>query len=307
MIRMDVRKKLAGPSGAFFFDVSAEIDEERLIAVFGESGSGKTTLLRLLSGLTQPDEGRIEVSGTVWFDSSARINLPAQQRAIGFVFQDYSLFPHMTVRENLEYALNRNGNGIRITELLDFAELGGLSDRKPNTLSGGQQQRVALIRAIVREPRILLLDEPLSALDSRMRLRLQNLILKIVRRFRLTTLLVTHEIAEVFKMSDEVFVLDDGRLTQRGEAGDVFLHKKMSGKFRCAGDVIGIEKADIVNIVSVRAGSQVVRVIASDEEVAEISVGDRVLVASKAFNPVLSKIGRAYAAFGTCDTTGENF
>lgn len=288
---MDVRKKLSGACGPFTFDVCVRVEEERLVAVFGESGSGKTTLLRLLSGLTRPDEGRIEVNGAVWFDSSAKINLPTQQREIGFVFQDYSLFPHMTVKENLDYAFNKNGNEALIAELLNFAELDGLAHRKPHTLSGGQQQRVALIRAIVRHPKILLLDEPLSSLDNRMRLRLQNLILKIARRFRLTTLMVTHEMAEVLKLSDEVLVLDHGKVAGRGEARDVFLQKKMSGKFRCSGDVIGIEKADIVHIVFVRAGNQVVRVIASDDEVAEISVGDRVLVASKAFNPVLSKIG----------------
>lgn len=307
MIHIDVRKKLFNSYGDFFLDICADVQEERLLAVFGESGSGKTTLLRMLGGLTSPDEGRIEVGGKVWFDSSAKINLPAQQRQIGFVFQDYSLFPHMSVRENLGYALNKNKDEGIIDDLLDFAELGELAYRRPQSLSGGQQQRVALIRAIVRRPKILLLDEPLSALDSRMRIRLQDLILKISQRFQLTTFLVTHEMAEVFKLTDEVFILNDGKIVNRGEPRDVFLQKKISGKFRCSGDVIAIDKADIVNIVCVRAGNQVVRVIASDEEIRNISVGDQVLVASKAFSPVMSKTGVFHAQTQSSYSTSNNF
>ncbi len=197
-------------------DVSFELPRGSVLAIYGPSGAGKTTLLRILSGLTPAASGYIEVNGEVWLDTARRINLPTRRRSIGFVFQDFALFPHFTVRQQLEYALDKSTDRSVIPELLALMELEALQHLRPALLSGGQQQRVALARAIARRPRLLLLDEPLSALDDDMRHKLQEYLLKIHRQYGLTTLLVSHHLPEVLRLSDKVMVLEKGTVTREG-------------------------------------------------------------------------------------------
>ncbi|MEJ2616114.1 MAG: ATP-binding cassette domain-containing protein, partial [Ignavibacteriaceae bacterium] len=160
----------------------------------------------------------------------------------------------------------------------------------PSTLSGGQKQRASLARAIVRKPEILLLDEPLSALDNEMRLKLQDYILKVHRLFNLTTILVSHDISEIFKMSDRVVRLNRGKITNEGIAAEVFKEKYISGKFRFTGDVLKIESDDVVYIVSVLVGNNIIKVIATQEEIENLKTGDKVMIVSKAFNPLIIKL-----------------
>ena len=216
MIEMEVRRKLQGADGELNLNVNVRIGAGELVALYGPTGSGKSSILRMLAGLMLPDEGFIKVRDELWFDHEKKLNIPTQHRDIGMVFQEYSLFPNMTVRGNLEFALGRNEDRHMVEELLDVVELRGLQDRRPALLSGGQKQRVALARALVRKPRLLLLDEPLSALDFGMRSRLQEYIMTCHRRMNLTTILVTHDYPEVLKLSRRILVLASGNLAYDG-------------------------------------------------------------------------------------------
>ncbi|NNM80863.1 MAG: ATP-binding cassette domain-containing protein, partial [Gallionella sp.] len=176
MIDLDIKKRLLGAQGEFSLEVKLHIAQGEFVTLFGVSGAGKTTLLRCLSGLAAPDSGVIRVDGETWLAPQTR--LPVQQRRVGYMFQDYALFPNMTVRGNLEFALRKGANPKQVDELIAIMTLGELQHRKPDSLSGGQQQRVALARTLAAEPRLLLLDEPFSALDHETKLRLQDEVLR---------------------------------------------------------------------------------------------------------------------------------
>ncbi|MCM4151590.1 molybdenum ABC transporter ATP-binding protein [Arenibacter sp. N53] len=290
MIRLNIEKTLKSGGGNMVLDLELNIVKGEFITLFGDSGAGKTSTLRMLSGLLKPDSGIITVDGTTWFDSHKKINLIPQQRKVGYVFQDYALFPNMTVRQNLEYALQRNQDGDIIEELLDLAQLNELQQRKPETLSGGQKQRVALARALVQRPDILILDEPLSALDLKMRIKLQEYLLQIHKKYKLTTILVSHDVGEIVKLSDCVFELQNGRVIKKGTASDFFGLTKTSAKFRFSGEVLKIVQEDVIYVISVLIGNDIIKVVSDRREANGLKVGDQVLVASKAFNPIIQKI-----------------
>ncbi|MFN7119569.1 MAG: sulfate/molybdate ABC transporter ATP-binding protein [Saprospiraceae bacterium] len=201
-------------TGELTLQLDLQVQAGERIAILGPSGSGKTTLLRMLAGLTKPDSGHIIFNTQIWFDAAKKINRPPQQRRVGLMFQEYALFPNMTVRQNLEYAAQKPHKQV-VKELIDIVELNELVDRYPNTLSGGQQQRVALARALAAEPQLLLLDEPLSALDADMRERLQQYIITLQHKYQLTTIWVTHSEEEVRKVAQRVLLLQNGMLTEQ--------------------------------------------------------------------------------------------
>jgi molybdate transport system ATP-binding protein len=289
MIEIDIHKRLLSTAGDFNLKISCRINEGQLVSIFGSSGAGKTTILRLIAGLTQQDSGFISVNNTIWFNATNSINLSPQKRKVGFVFQDYSLFPNMTVKENLEFALNKGQSKNVINELIETIELTDLQDRKPETLSGGQKQRVALARALVQKPSILLLDEPLSALGGEMRNKLQDYILKVHKKYNLTTFLVSHDISEVFKLSDHVIKLENGSILQQGTPEELFLGKKTTGKHTTLGTVLSIQPSDVINIVKVLSNNNIIVVNATNEEAANLSEGDKVMITLKTFNPVIQK------------------
>jgi molybdate transport system ATP-binding protein len=290
MIRMQIRKRLhmSGGDGDLALDIGIGVGE--MVTFFGPSGAGKTTALRILAGLSEADEGLVKVNGQIWFDSARRICLPPQQRGVGFVFQDYALFPNMTVRENLRFALQDRADIKLIDELMEIMELGGLAERRPARLSGGQQQRVALARALARRPRLLLLDEPLSALDVTLRQKLQEDLLAVHRRFGVTTVLVSHDLPEVFRLSSRVFVLEQGRVLRSGTPVEVFSDRRLSGKFKLLGEVVAMAREDLVQIITLLVGNSIVKVVATEEEAQSLKLGDKVLISSKAFNPLLVKV-----------------
>lgn len=290
MIFLDFEKQLHSAQGDLTLQVRCELTPQNLITFFGKSGAGKTTILRILAGLDSPDSGVIEVNGEVWYDARAKINLPPQKRRIGFVFQDYALFPNMSVEENLSFALPKNADKSRVESLLEITELCALRKFKPNMLSGGQQQRVALARALVRNPQILLLDEPFSALDSAMSRKLQEELLRIHQHFKLTTFLVSHNFSEVFFLSNFVVHLELGKIDKQGTPDEVFLNGLPSGKFRQSGTILEVSKNGLVYIVNVLVGNEIVQITASEEEVKNLQSGDSVIVASKAWNPMFVKI-----------------
>lgn len=208
----------------FSLDVSFEAGHE-LIVLFGRSGSGKTTTLRCIAGLETPEKGRIVVNDQTYFDSSSGINLQPQYRKPGYVFQNYALFPHMDVRKNITYGLkgwDKEKKEERMLEMVRLLHIEGLEDRYPSQLSGGQKQRVALARALAPNPQILLLDEPFSALDMVVRMRLRERIKVIQEELGIPVLFITHNPEEAFSLADRVVVLHDGRVHQNGTPREIF-------------------------------------------------------------------------------------
>ncbi len=195
-----------------------------LVAIVGPSGSGKTTVLRCIAGVTQPRDGLIRCNGTIWLDTASGVAVPPQRRSVGMVFQHYALFPHLSAAANVAAALGhlpRGARPARVRALLDLVHLGGLEERHPAELSGGQQQRVALARALAREPAILLLDEPFSAVDQVTRRKLYRELAQLRQRLHIPILLVTHDLDEAAKLADRMVILHRGRTLQAGTPREV--------------------------------------------------------------------------------------
>lgn len=291
MIEITIQKKLTAALGEMLLDINTTINKGSLVTLYGKSGVGKTTILRILAGLLYPDSGKILVNGETWLNTTTKINLKPQKRKVGFVFQDYALFPNMNVKENLLFALKKGEDSSIVNHLIEIIELGELQHRKPDTLSGGQKQRVALARALVQKPSILMLDEPLSALDAEIRFKLQQYILKVHKEYNLTTLLISHDISEILRMSDKVLELENGKIIRQGTPNEVFNHKELNAKFQFTGTILEIEKQDFLFILTIRIGKDLVKVVADESEGKQLIIGDKILVSSKAFNPVIHKIG----------------
>ncbi len=288
MIHINVKKILSGSDGQFEMALALDIKERSIVALTGVSGSGKTTLLRMIAGLTDPDSGEIFSGEKTWFDKNSGINVKPQGRRIGFVFQELSLFPKMTVRENIEYA---GGNTKMVDDLLELTELKNMERRFPETLSGGQKQRVALARAISREPDILLLDEPFSSLDQSIKTKLQDEILKIHDYYPVTTIFVSHDITEIFKLSSRLVKIDKGIVVQDGSPRQLLTERETSHKFSFVGQILDIRKNDIVYTVLIAAGNTINEVVLTKEDVQNLRPGDKVMAAAKAFQPIVKKIG----------------
>lgn len=234
-IKVDFRKRFYKDNGrkkgkepSFTVDVSFEAGNE-LIVLFGQSGSGKTTTLRCIAGLEKPNGGKITVNGTVYFDCHKNIDLPPQQRSLGYVFQNYALFPHMDVKKNITYGLRGRTDREkekRMREMLHLLHIEGLEDHYPSQLSGGQKQRVALARALAPGPDILLLDEPFSALDMIVRMKLRERIKLIQKELNIPVLFITHNPVEAFTLADRIIVFHEGTVQQTGTPEEVFYHPK---------------------------------------------------------------------------------
>ena len=204
-----LRLDLSHPLRSFALELALEVGAEP-VALVGPSGAGKTTLLRAVAGLVRPARGRI-AAGETWFDSERGIDLPPERRSVGLVFQEYALFPHLTVQENVAF-----GARGPVDETLERLGIRELARERPAALSGGERQRVALARALAREPSVLLLDEPLAALDARTRVQVRSYLRSLLRGLELPTLLVTHDYADAVALASRVGVLVDGRLVQLG-------------------------------------------------------------------------------------------
>ena len=221
-LTVDIEKTL----GDFHLRVKFEA-ENRVLALLGASGCGKSMTLKCIAGIERPDRGVITLDGTTLFDSGRGVNLPPQRRRVGYLFQQYALFPNMTVEQNIAAGVrDRRRAREETAEAIAAMRLEGLERKRPHQLSGGQQQRAALARILVNRPEALLLDEPFSALDSHLRFQLEQELRGAIRRFGKTVLLVSHNRDEVFRLSDEVAIMHDGRIETTGEKKAVFANPR---------------------------------------------------------------------------------
>ena len=281
MIKIDISKKLHGSNGEMNLNVNLEIKQGEFLALSGLSGSGKTTLLRILAGLESAN-GTINIDNNLWLND--KFCLPSQKREIGFVFQDYALFPNFSVLDNLLYV---NKDKELANYLLKVTELEELKNRFPLTLSGGQKQRVSLCRALMNRPKILLMDEPLSALDSNMRTKLQNEILTLHKEFNTTTIMVSHDPSEIYRLANRIVVLNYGQIINDGTPKDILLKTKGSQKFSFEGELLDIIKVDVIHVAIVAIGQQLVEVVVGKDEIKSLKIGQKVSLSTKAFNPTI--------------------
>ena len=205
-------------------DLSLAVARGQILGLLGPSGCGKTTTLRLIAGFETPNAGRITIAGRTVADARAGVHVEPEARGVGIVFQDYALFPHLTVGENVAFGLPRTARGERVGQILDLVGLAELTDRYPHELSGGQQQRVAVARALAPAPAVILLDEPFSNLDADLRAQMRDEVEKILRSTGTTAIFVTHDQEEAFTIADHVGVLDRGRLEQLGPPEAIYHH-----------------------------------------------------------------------------------
>ena len=281
MIKIDISKKLHGSIGEMDLNVNLQIKQGEFVALAGLSGSGKTTLLRILAGLEEAN-GTINTSNTFWLND--KFCLPSQKREIGFVFQDYALFPNFSVIDNLLYV---NKDKDLANYLLKMTELDELKNRFPQTLSGGQKQRISLCRALMNRPKILLMDEPLSALDSNMRTKLQDEILTLHKEFGTTTIMVSHDSSEIYRLANRMVVLNYGQIISDGRPKDILLKTKGSQKFSFEGELLDLVIVDVIYVAIVSIGQQLVEVVVSKDEVINLEIGQRVTLSTKAFSPTI--------------------
>ena len=227
-IYVDIEKDF----GSFVLKAKFEAGNETL-SLLGASGCGKSMTLRCIAGIVTPDRGKIILDGVTLFDSEKKINLPPQKRHTGLMFQNYALFPNMTVLQNIKTGAKREKDSQKrkamIESVMDRFDLTDLADRYPHQLSGGQQQRVALARILVSDPAILLLDEPFSALDSHLRFKLEQEVRQVIRQFGRTVILVSHDRDEVYRMSDSIAIMENGTITAMGTNREVFASPQTRG------------------------------------------------------------------------------
>ncbi|TMC21244.1 MAG: ABC transporter ATP-binding protein [Chloroflexi bacterium] len=256
----------------FHLNAAFTAEMGKTTVLLGESGAGKSTILRVLAGLLQPEQGHISLNGVTYFDSQRHISVPPQERPFGYVFQDYVLFPHLNVFENVAFGLRAQHFARivvrrRVAEALERVCLVGFDQRRPAQLSGGQQQRVAIARALALQPELLLLDEPLAALDVQTRREVRQELRCILLEVGITTVMVTHHYLEALLFGQQILVLDQGRVVQQGGQRELLAYPRSSyiaeliGVNFFQGDILGYE-ADLTCIIRLKGGGEAIDVLA---------------------------------------------
>lgn len=277
MIEISFQKQLRGQSGRLDLNIDLKLEKGKFYALMGESGAGKTSVLKAIAGLVRPEKGFIRYQKEIWYDNNSGVFVKPQKRKVGFVFQDYALFPNMTVEQNLSYAIGDLSERDELNEILELMDLKSLVKSKPLELSGGQQQRVALARAILRRPEIVLLDEPLSALDRKLRKKLQNDLESLHRHYGFTTLMVTHDESEVSRLADEVFILENGQIAKKGSPLEILdpaiLLEEMEGEILN----IDSEKGEL----TISQANGIFKFRIESKRLKSLSIGQRIKLTSK--------------------------
>ncbi len=234
MIEVQLRRKLKD----FTLDINLSIKKGQFVSIFGKSGSGKTTILRSIAGLAKPDNGKIQVENDIWFDSKKGVNLSPQKRNVSLVFQGTALFPNMSVLENITYGMKKKDETL-LDEVISITNIQHLLARKPSNLSGGEKQRVELARAVLKQPKVLLLDEPFSALDIHSKLEIYDELVELHNRFNLTTILISHDLFEVSKLAEKVFLIEKGKILKEGKPEDIFKDEKYKSALNFYKNLLG--------------------------------------------------------------------
>ncbi len=272
MLHVDLETHL----NTFHLSLKFSAEPGKTTVLLGESGSGKTTVLRLLAGLLYPQRGHISLEKTLYFDSELHVAVPPQERPFGYVFQDYVLFPHLNVFENIAFGLRaqrlpRQLIRQRVGEALEQVHLSGFDLRRPAQLSGGQQQRVAIARALALQPELLLLDEPLSALDVQTRREVRHELHRILAEIGITTILVTHQYLEALVFGQQILVLDAGKVIQQGEQRELLTYPRSP----YVAELIGVnffrgrivrQETNVLYAIQVKNGAQSVEIVAALKE-----------------------------------------
>ncbi|MCE3046582.1 ABC transporter ATP-binding protein [Helicobacter kayseriensis] len=279
MITFDFGKKLKGAQGEFELHFKGEISNQECIGIFGASGAGKSTILRIFAGLEKPDWGELCVDGEKW--NAFNVFLPPQKREVGVVFQNYALFPHLNVGENVGF-----GKGVKkeeVRKLLEMMELDQIAQHPIHKLSGGQAQRVAIARALARQPKILLLDEPLSALDYKIKNKLIDELNSLQKELGFVMILVSHQISEIYRLSNRIFELDAGNIVgiktpkENFEGANVALNV----------EVLSIEFLGICAQIKVLLNQRVFSFVCHPKELEGICIGDHIEIMLKSFSPLI--------------------
>ncbi|MBP3674880.1 MAG: ABC transporter ATP-binding protein [Campylobacter sp.] len=275
MIKFHCQKSFNG----FNLDVKFEIASGEFVALYGKSGSGKSTILRLLAGFDKPNSGVISNGGQIYYNKN--IFLPPQKRNIGYLFQDYALFPNMTVMQNLLFA----NNDLKFaTELLEFIELLEFKNALPSTLSGGQKQRIALARALMRRPKILLLDEPLSALDMSLRTKLQEYLIQIHKKYSMSIILVSHDRYEIYRLASRIYEINNGKIVRSGSPKELFLSSNLDDNINLLATILDIND----NTITCEHANQIYQINQTTQN-RNLKVGDTITLSAQISNLKISK------------------
>lgn len=275
MIKFHCQKSFNG----FNLDVKFEIASGEFVALYGKSGSGKSTILRLLAGFDKPNSGVISNGEQIYYNKN--IFLPPQKRNIGYLFQDYALFPNMTVMQNLLFA----NNDLKFaTELLEFIELLEFKNALPSTLSGGQKQRIALARALMRRPKILLLDEPLSALDMSLRTKLQEYLIQIHKKYSMSIILVSHDRYEIYRLASRIYEINNGKIVRSGSPKELFLSSNLDDNINLLATILYIND----NTITCEHANQIYQINQTTQN-RNLKVGDTITLSAQISNLKISK------------------
>ena len=278
MIKIQIYKEFFKSANQFYIDVDFSLKKGSFNALFGDSGSGKTTILNVIAGIKYADRGKISVLDNVWLDTAAQINLAINKRKIGVVFQNSILFPHLTVYENLVFSKEKNDSLELMNELIQLFSISDLLKQFPENLSGGEKQKVAIVRSLIRNPDLLLLDEPFSAVDFQQRKELQDALLQVHQKLKFTALVISHDIEEVVRLSDNIFMLDKGKVIKNGPALALFENKEEDTTISLTGIVVSVEQLGRNQKIRILVGNEI-HAIEKDNSMHQI--GDRIIVEMK--------------------------
>ena len=275
MLAFSLRKQLGHGEHARAVELAVELAPAEVLALSGPSGVGKTTVLRMLAGLTTPDHGYIRFAGDCWYDSEQRQFRPTAQRSLGYVFQDYALFPHLSVRDNLRYG-QRTRDERAVSHWLELMELSAEAARLPQQLSGGQKQRLALARALIGQPKLLLLDEPLSALDATLRREIQQRLALALREQPTTTILVSHDAGEIIRLAQRMVQLSPNQPARIGTPTEMLLGQLTPGRCVLHAELLALLPGDVMTTAVLSVGHDRITTLLPPAEASQLRLGQAV-------------------------------